>query len=72
MGSWHSYLSEARCKWLAYGATDVIVTPTISWFINMQNDSAFLLPAYPGYPGKVPMPVQDTIPTVAVQTRVNQ
>jgi len=28
MGCWHGYLSEARCKWFAYGPADAIATPS--------------------------------------------
>jgi len=46
-GCWYGYLSESRCKWFAYGPADATATP-----IKIQNASAFLVPAYPGCPGK--------------------
>jgi len=52
MRCWCGYLSEARCKWLAYGPADATATPVISCFIKIQNSLTFLVPAYPGCPGK--------------------
>ena len=51
---WHGYLSGARCKWFAYGTADATATPSslapknAEWF-------TFLVPAYPGCPGKRPL-----------------
>jgi len=52
---WRGYLSETRCKWFAYGPSDATTTPIISFFIKIQNGSSFLVPAYPGCPGKQPV-----------------
>jgi len=41
MRCWCSYPSAAKCKWWCHRHP-----------IKIQNGSAFLLPAYPGYPGK--------------------
>ena len=48
---WRGYLSGARCKWFAYGPADATATSSPlapvkpEWF-------TFLVPAYPGCPGK--------------------
>ena len=34
------------------GPADATATPTISCFIKIQNGLTFLVPAYPGCPGK--------------------
>jgi len=39
------YMSGAKCKWFACGPADAC-------FVKIQNGSAFLVPAYPGCPGK--------------------
>jgi len=41
-----------RCKWFAYGPADATATPPPLCFIKVQYGSAFLLPAFPGCPGK--------------------
>jgi len=41
MGCWCGYQSDLH-----------LVHPSISCFIKIQNDSAFLVPAYPGFPGR--------------------
>ena len=43
--------SGVRCKWFAYGPGDAH-HPIISCFIKIQTGLAFLVPAYPGCPGK--------------------
>jgi len=48
---WHDYLSEARCKWFAYGPADATATH-ISCFIKIQISLTFLVPAYLGCRGK--------------------
>jgi len=48
MRYWHGYLSGARCKWFAYGSADATARHHLlhpEWF-------TFLVPAYPGCPGK--------------------
>jgi len=52
MRCWHGYLSEARCKWFAYGPDDATATPIISGFIKIQIGLTFLVLSYPGCPGK--------------------
>jgi len=52
VGCWHGYLSEARCRF-AFGPADATATHYPDWFY--QNGSAFLMPAYPGCPGKRPL-----------------
>jgi len=47
MGCWRGYLSGARCS-LAYGTAGA----TVSCFVKIQIDLTFLVPAYPGSPGK--------------------
>jgi len=51
------YLSEAMCKWFAYGPSDATATChlLITCFIKIQNGSAFLMPVYPCCPGKKPL-----------------
>jgi len=48
---WCGYLSEARCKWFAYGPA-AITDPIIPCFIKIQIGLTFLVPAYPGCPRK--------------------
>jgi len=54
MSCWHGYLSEARCKWFAYGLGDTTATPSsvASLQSRFQNGVYLLVPAYPGCPGK--------------------
>jgi len=47
VGCWHGYLPGARCR-LAYGPADA----TASCFSKIQIGFTFLVPAYPGCPGK--------------------
>ena len=44
MRCWHSYLH--------YGLADATATPIISCFVKIQISLIFLVPAYPGFPGK--------------------
>jgi len=48
----HDYMTGVRCTWLTYFPADATATPTISCFIKIQTGSTFLVPAYPGCPGK--------------------
>jgi len=52
MRCWPGYLSGARCRWFAYDPADANVTPIISCFIKIYIGLTFLVPAYPGCPGK--------------------
>jgi len=50
---WHGYLSGARCKWFAYGPADATATPSsLASLISRKFVHTFLVPAYPGSPGK--------------------
>ena len=51
MRCWHGYLSTERCKWFAYGPGDATAT-TLSVASLKSICLTFLVPAYPGYPGK--------------------
>ena len=48
---WWGYLSEARCKWFAYSPADATAT-TSSLASVKSRRFTFLMPAYPGCPGK--------------------
>jgi len=48
----HGYLSGAWCKWFAYGSADATATFSSLCFIKIQNGLTFLVPSYPGCPGK--------------------
>ena len=51
MRCWHSYLSGVRCKWFVYGPADATATP--SSLASLKSFVlTFLVPAYPGCPGK--------------------
>ena len=50
VGYWHGYLSGARCR-LAYGPADATATHCLL-LQKIQIGFTFLVPAYPGYPGK--------------------
>jgi len=53
---WRGYLSEASCKWFAYGPADV--TATLSSLGTVKSRMVYLsVPAYPGCPGKRPLNV---------------
>jgi len=47
MRCWHGYLSGTRCRWFAYGPADATASSLAS-----LNGLVFLVPAYPGCPGK--------------------
>jgi len=47
VGCWRCYLSGAKCE-LAYGPADA----TATHFSKIQIGFTFLVPAYPGSPGK--------------------
>jgi len=49
----HGYLSGARCR-LAYGPADATATQCLC-FSKIQIGFTFLVPAYPGSPGKGPL-----------------
>jgi len=49
---WHRYLYGARCKWFAIWSSWCHCHPIISCFIKIQNGLTFLVPVYPGCPGK--------------------
>jgi len=51
VGCWRGYLSGARCK-LAYTAQLMLLPLTVSRFSKIQIGFTFLVPAYPGGPGK--------------------
>ena len=54
MRCWRGYLSAARCKWFAYGPADA--TATLSSLASLKSRMVtFLVPAYPGCPGKEPV-----------------
>ena len=38
---WHGYLSEARCKWFAYGPANATATQSSLCFIKIQNGLPF-------------------------------
>ena len=44
--------SAAKCKQLAYGSADATATPIICYLVTILNGLSFLVPAYPGFPGK--------------------
>jgi len=48
------YLSETRCKLFAYGPADAtaIPNPIMSCLIQIQTGFTFVVPTYPGCPGK--------------------
>ena len=46
------YLSGARCRLLANGPADASQNPIISCLIQILTGFTFLVPAYPGLPGK--------------------
>jgi len=48
---WRGYLSEARCKWFAYGPADATATHHLLLHKNPEWFT-FLVLAYPGCPGK--------------------
>ena len=50
----YSFLSEARCRLFAYGPADATASqnPIISCLVEIQTGFTFLVPAYPGCPGK--------------------
>jgi len=48
---WRGCLSETRCKWFAYGPADATATPSSLAPVKSEWFS-FLMPAYPGCPGK--------------------
>jgi len=48
MRCWRGYLSGARCEWFAYGPADATATPSSIASLKLT----FLVPAYPGCPGK--------------------
>jgi len=50
MSCWHGYLSGVRCKWLAWSSW--CHCHIVSCFIKIQTGITFLVPAYPGCPGK--------------------
>jgi len=50
MSCWHGYLSGVRCKWLAWSSW--CHCHIVSCFIKIQTGLTFLVPAYPGCPGK--------------------
>ena len=54
MRCWCGYLSAARCRLFAYGPADATASPNpiISCLIWTQIGFTFLVPAYPGCPGK--------------------
>jgi len=52
---WHGYLSGARCRWFAYGLADATATPSSLAPVTSRNGFNFLVPAYPGCPGKRPL-----------------
>ena len=59
----HCYLPGARSSWFAYGPVDATATPwSLASLKHTQIGSAFLVPAYPGCPGK------DAIKWVSGQT----
>jgi len=49
-----AYPSAARCRLFAYGPADATASPNpiISCLIYLQTGFTFLVPAYPGCPGK--------------------
>jgi len=51
---WCGYLSGARCRLFACGPADTTASqnPVISCLIEIQTDFTYLVPAYPGCPGK--------------------
>jgi len=51
---WHGYLSGVRCKWPAYGPAHATATPP-SLAAVKSDWFTFLVPAYPGCPGKRPL-----------------
>ena len=57
MRCWCGYLSEARCMLFAYGPADANASqnPIISHLIQIQTGFTFLVPDYPGRPGKRPL-----------------
>ena len=54
MKCWCGYLSAAGCRLFAYGPADATASqnPIISCLIEIQTRFTFLVPAYPGCPGK--------------------
>ena len=48
MRCWHVCLSGARCKWFAYGPANA----TAAASLKSQIGLTFVVPAYPGCPGK--------------------
>jgi len=50
VGYWRGYLSGARCR-LAYGSADARPL-TVTCFSKIEIAFTFLVPAYPGCPGK--------------------
>jgi len=54
MKCWCGCLSRARCRLFAYGPADATVSqnPIISCLIEIQIGFTFLVPAFPGCPGK--------------------
>ena len=53
----YSFLSGARCRLFAYGPADATASqnPIVSCLIEIQTAFTFLVPAYPGCPGKEPV-----------------
>jgi len=52
MRCWCGYLSEARCKWSAYGPADATATPSSLASLKFRMVFTFLVPAYPSCPEK--------------------
>ena len=55
MRCWCGYLSGARCRLFAYGPADATATPKPRHLLPHLNPDLFylfLVPAYPGCPGK--------------------
>ena len=52
LGCWRGYLFAARCKWFAYGPASTTATPSSVDPWKSRIVFTFLVPAYPGCPGK--------------------
>ena len=64
-GHWCGYLSEARCKWLAYSSADGTATPSSLASLKSRMVFTFLVPAYPSCPEKRPSICMSVFPLLS-------